>query len=224
MSKPDFKSCKIKLSQWQTAKTKHNTLKNDIVPPIFREKCPCILLNNYNASSGKYFDKMVKESDCQNKSNNNTHKYNYDKYIGEYTSNNNSNGRVIYYIYIYYDDDLLNFINSYKHSNYFTVRIGENNTYISVSSYYKDLIKELVTALHKQASNKYNTQGNKANNIPLYPIPDTQTAGSRKKVKTHRKKKIVTINKKNRKTKKHSHNLPLTLSSKRLAVATNRVV
>ena len=216
MSEPNLTNCKIKLQLWSRAKNMNITVKNNVVPVEFRDKCPCILLNdNLNVDTATYFDKHVTKSECQNNNittrknvtNNNT-KYNYDKYIGEYTvtSNNNSNGKVIYYIYVYFSDELLDFINSYKYSTYFTLNMDENNTYISVSSYYKNFITELANALHKQVSNAYNTQGNKANNIPLVPVQNMsneQAAGSRKKVKTHRKNKIVTINKKNRKTKRH---------------------
>lgn len=204
MSEPNLTSCNVKFKLWP--RVKNMTNENEQVPQIFRDKCPCILLNNSNMDTGTYFDKTVKKSECQIKYNNNKRQYNYEKYIGKHTvaSNKNSNGKVIYYIYVYYSNDLLNFINNYKDANYFTVSTDENKNYIAISSYYKDLIIALANALHKQKSNSYNTQGNKSNNIPLYPIRDTQTAGSRKKVKTHRKNKIVTINKQNRKTKKRN--------------------
>jgi hypothetical protein len=207
MSEPNLKTCKQKLPLWLKVKDMNNIPKNIAVPPEYREKCPCILLNMDDIDIGNYFGKLVTKSHCQknnittkkNVTNNNS-KYNYDKYIGEYTGNDSYNGKPYYYIYVYNSDELLKFITNYKDAAFFAIQ--ETNEYIAVSSYYKDLIKALANALHKQASDEYNSQGNKANNIPLYPVHGAQTAGSRKKVKTHHKNKIISINKKNCKTKK----------------------
>ncbi len=219
MSEPNLTSCKQKIPLWQSAQTMTNYVKNSMVPEVFREKCPCILLNNSNMNSGTYFDKSVTKSKCQNNNiiinpkknvSNNKTKYNYDKYIGEYTNNDNLNGKSYYYIYVYYSDELLNFIENYKYANYFEVTVDEHKNYIVVTSYYKDLIKALANVLHKQTSNAYNTHGNKANNIPLYPVTAVQSAGFRKKqkiqkqIKTHRKNKIVSINKKSNTKKRIS--------------------
>jgi hypothetical protein len=206
MSEPNLTSCKAKLTLWQSARNMDNTIKNDMVNEVFREKCPCILLNNSNIITATYFGKRVTKEECNRPKNNskkNTKNISnlantYEKYI--WTTNTDP---MYYYIYVRKDDKgiLLDIINNYTDKSKFTIQEAEK--YISVSSFQKEDLEALILELHKSNTSNLNN----TNKIPLYPVTTVQAAGSRKKqtlqkqIKTHRKNKIVSINKKS-KTKK----------------------